>query len=61
MIVRLPDGRLAYTDDEGFAFIMTGPDEQTLNHSEATLIPLNGSPTKTQPATGTKASRDWAN
>jgi hypothetical protein len=61
MIVRLPDGRLAYTDDEGFGFIMTGPDEKTLNQSEATLIPLDCSPSKTQPASGTRTSRDLVN
>lgn len=62
MIVKLPDGRLAYTDEKGFGFILTGPDERTAATSKPALILPDPSGGESPPATGTRASRvDWVN
>jgi len=62
MIVRLSDGRIAYTDEQGFGFILTGPDERSVATSKPALILSDSSGGESPPATGTRASRvDWVN
>jgi len=62
MIVRLPDGRLAYADEKGFGFILAGHDERTGATSKPALIFSDSSGSEPPPTAGTRATRvDWVN
>ncbi len=61
MIVRLPDGRIVYTDGKGFGFILTGPEERTAASSKMALIPSDSSSGASPPTTETRPPRDLVN
>jgi hypothetical protein len=61
MIVRLPDGRIVYTDGKGFGFILTGPEERPAASSKIALIPSDSSSGGSPPSTGTSPPRDLVN